>query len=238
MQDLNDKITGGTLSAAEWNELPSETQNVIEDTGQTLSSGDLNQLGKGIANYVSNGTFYTDSGAADAYVLTTIGSKQSSTTYTDGLRVSFIADNDNTGAATVNVATLGVKNIKLSDGTNPGAGQISGRTELVFDLGNDRFELVTAVSIVTQGSNANGSFRQTSDGSVIQHGLKGGAGTGFTVTLPIAFTDAVYDVVVTHAGSDATVNAVFLVIDATSFTVKHTFVGTASISWVATRVQG
>lgn len=142
MQDLNDKVTGGNLSATEWNQVPSEIQNVIESLGITLSAGDLNQLGKAIAGYVANGNFYTDSGAANAYVLTTIGSKQSLTAYTDGDTFEFIASTPNTGASTVNVATLGVKNIKLRDGTDPAAGQIAGRTILKFDLANNRCELV------------------------------------------------------------------------------------------------
>lgn len=142
MQDLNDKITGGTLTAAEWNEVPSEIQNVIEALGITLSPGDLNQLGKGVAGYVANGNFYTDSGAANAYALTQIGSKQTLTGYTNGAAFEFIAGNDNTGgAATVNVAGLGVKNITLPNGSNPTAGQITGRTSLKFDAGNDRCEL-------------------------------------------------------------------------------------------------
>ena len=47
-------------------EVPSEIQNIIETFGIALSSGDLNQLGKAISGYIANGTFYTDSGAADA----------------------------------------------------------------------------------------------------------------------------------------------------------------------------
>jgi hypothetical protein len=144
MQDLNDKVTGGVLTAVEWNEVPSEIQNVIEGLGIVLSSGDLNQLGKSIAGYVANGTFYTDSGIADAYVLSVVGSKQAATAYTDGFLVNFIAGNDNAGASTVNVASLGVKNIVLPGGTALAAGDISGRIELSFDNANDRFELLNA----------------------------------------------------------------------------------------------
>ena len=144
MQDLNDKITGGTLTATEWNEVPSEIQNVIEGLGQTLSSGDLDQLGKGIAGYVANGIYYTDSGIADAYVLAKIGSKQAPTAYADGFRASFIAGNSNTGAATVNIVGLGVKNIKVSGGGNPSPGDISGRTLVTFDSANDWFEIIDA----------------------------------------------------------------------------------------------
>lgn len=142
MQDLNDKITGGTLPANEWNEVPSEIQNVIEALSITLSSGDLNQLGKAIAGYVANGTFYTDSGAADAYVLTQIGSKQAATAYTDGFEIEFIAANPNTGPSTVNAVAIGVKDIKDSAGADPAAGDITGRTICKFDLANDRFELI------------------------------------------------------------------------------------------------
>lgn len=140
MQDLNDKVTGNSLTAIEFNEPMSELQNVIEDTGQTLSSGDLNQLGKGIAQYASNGMFYTESGAADAYVLTTIDSKQASASYVDGMIVEFIPGNTNTGASTVNVAGLGVKNIiGVSGGEEIVAGA---KVTLKYRSGSGDFEVV------------------------------------------------------------------------------------------------
>ena len=124
MQDLNDKVTGGTLTANEWNEVPGEIQNVIEALGITLSNSDLNQLGKAISGYVANGNFYTDSGIADAYVLAVVGSKQTPAEYTVGFEIRFIAGNTNTGASTINVASLGVKNIKLKTGSDVPAGSI------------------------------------------------------------------------------------------------------------------
>lgn len=151
MQELNDKVDGGagsqgSLPAAEWNQLPTEVQNVITQLGQTLSAGDLNQLGKGIAGYVANGTFYTDSGAADAYVLSGIGTKQTPPSYEDGMEIRFLAANANTGASTVNVASLGVKDIKTSIGADPAAGAISGRVSCVYDSANDWFELIADIS--------------------------------------------------------------------------------------------
>ena len=130
MEDLNDKINGGSVAASEWNQTPSELQNVIEDSGQALSSGDLNQLGKGIAHYAASGQSYTDSGAANAYVLATVGGLQSLTAYGEGQRFSFVPSADNTGAATANVSGLGVVDIKLSGGTvDPSAGAISSGSE-------------------------------------------------------------------------------------------------------------
>lgn len=175
---MNDKITGGTLTAPEWNEAMSELQNVIEALGITLSSGDLNQLGKAIAGYVANGTFYSESGIADAYVLTTIGSKQSLTAYTDGATFEFTTTNANTGASTVNVAGLGVKNIKLSDGTDPAAGQIDGRTLLKFDSANDRAELIISGSVTTTVVTVSGAYNPPASVKSLKFTAIGGGGGG------------------------------------------------------------
>lgn len=179
MDDLNDKVTGGTLTATEWNEVPSELQNVIEALGIALSSGDLNQLGKAIAGYVANGTFHTDSGVADAYVLTQIGSKQALTAYTDGAAFEFIAANAGTGAAaTVNVAGLGVKNIKLADGTDPASGQIDGRTILRFDSGNDRCELIQAGMVSTTVITVSGGYNPPAGVKSLEFTAIGAGGGG------------------------------------------------------------
>ncbi len=138
MQDLNDKVTGGELTATEWNQVPSEIQNVIEGLGIALSGGDLNQLGKAVAGYVANSTFYLDSGIANAYSLGVVGSKQSPSAYTVGFEIRFIAGNENTGASTVNVASLGVKSLKLEGGIDLTSGLInSGDLVRAFFDGTD-----------------------------------------------------------------------------------------------------
>lgn len=119
MQDLNDKITGGTLSAAEWNQVPSEIQAVIEGLGQVLTGSDLNQLGKAVAGYATAGSFFEESGLADAYVANPIGGKQGPANLTadhDGLLVRFRPGNANTGASTLNLNALGAKDITREDG--------------------------------------------------------------------------------------------------------------------------
>lgn len=112
MEDLNDKVLGSNLSATEWNQVPSELQNIIEQTGQGLTNADLNQLGKGVASYVANANFYTDGDAGlNSYVLSKIGSRQSLVNYVDGMAVEFIAVTGNEGATTVNVTNLGAKDV-------------------------------------------------------------------------------------------------------------------------------
>lgn len=174
MQDLNDKVNNGGATAAgqldadEWNQVPSEIQNVIEGLGITLSGGDLNQLGKAIAGYIANGDFYSDSGAADAYVLSAIGSKQAPPSYTDGMRVGFIPTNDNTGASTVNVAGLGVKNITA---TATAGLIVSGeRIDLVYNNASGEFEIVPSAVLSKDFVSAEQTI--TSGGSLtLAHGL-------------------------------------------------------------------
>lgn len=174
MQDLNDKVTGGTLTAAEWNEVPSEIQNVIEGLGITLSGADLNQLGKAISGYVANGDFYTDSGIVNAYVLTTIGSKQSPTAYTDGMRVSFIPGNTSTGATTVNVAGLGVKSVQTENSTvlPSGALPTNLNADLRFSVSADAFFLMNATHRALKGPPVN-------DASIVGYAFEIDGDTGF-----------------------------------------------------------
>lgn len=149
MDSLNGKATGGTLTASEWNQLPTEVQNIITQHGIALSGGDLNQLGKAIAGYVANGRYYTDGGAANAYVLTQIGSKQALPSYTNGSEFVFKPANANTGASTVNVAGLGVKNIKDLSGNDPQAGAIPAGVDVTlrYNLASDICVIVDTTTI-------------------------------------------------------------------------------------------
>jgi len=178
MQDLNDKITGNSLTASEWNQQPSEVQNVIEGLGITLSGADLNQLGKAIAGYAANGDYYTDSGVADVYVLTKIGSKQSPPAYTDGFSVFYKAGNANTGASTVNVAGLGVKSIRTLAGAALSSGNIKANTlvELRYDNANGWFEILSIVQglmvqfvQITENTGSSGTTAIPEDNTIPQN---------------------------------------------------------------------
>ncbi len=125
MADVPVQTASSELQFSEFNNLTEGLRNYINSTSQTASSGDTNQYAKSAAEYAASGWFYTDSGAADAYVLTNIGTLKSPNAYVVGELISFRAANANTGASTVNVATKGVKNIKKADGaTDPAAGDI------------------------------------------------------------------------------------------------------------------
>jgi len=72
MSDFNtSKIDGNTVGASEWNQL-ADVDNFVISSGQTPSTSNLEQLGIGSARYSSGGQFFTDSGTANAYVLTPV----------------------------------------------------------------------------------------------------------------------------------------------------------------------
>ena len=136
MRNIATKVTGDTLTADEFNDIPTELENAITDTGIALSGGDLTQLSKSVSNYAAGGAFYTDSGTSTNYTLNLIGSKQRPTSYFNGMSVSFRAGNNNTTATpTINVAGLGSKNIVVSDGVPLEIDDIStsGVTTLYYD---------------------------------------------------------------------------------------------------------
>lgn len=66
-------------------------------------------------------TYGTDTGAADAYL---VAMPSAPTAYTDGMEIVFKAVAANTGAATVNVDSLGVVSIKTRAGAALSVGDI------------------------------------------------------------------------------------------------------------------
>lgn len=95
---------------------------------------------------VSDGTFYFNDdtaggSAANAYILEPKANTNTPTNYLDGIQLGFTTANANTGPSTANFQGLGVKNLKYRDGTDPAAGDISGRVYLIFDAANDWLEI-------------------------------------------------------------------------------------------------
>lgn len=103
------------------------------------------ELKQGKANYA------VDSGAANAYVV----ALPYAPTYADGLEVVFKATNTNTTASTINVNSLGVKNIKRIDGTDVLAGDIVSGS--IFYLRYNSTHFVITPNAATDATAAAGS---------------------------------------------------------------------------------
>jgi hypothetical protein len=108
MELLNNKVTGSQLLASEWNQVPTELQNIITQSGQTLSDIDLDQVGKGVAQYVANGAYYEDIGTADNINLQLIGLKQRTDSLVDGMLIRFKPAFNNTGVANITFTPAGL----------------------------------------------------------------------------------------------------------------------------------
>lgn len=90
---------------------------------------------------------YTDSGVADAYVLTEDTKTPSFNAYTHGAEFDFVPLNTNTGAATANISDLEAKSIKDRTGADLAAGTLnpSFYNRLRYDSGNNRLEFIGIV---------------------------------------------------------------------------------------------
>lgn len=120
-----------TLDAKEFNSLMEENENAVlasgqslDNTGSTTTDPDKKQLAKTLTMAAQTADFYSDSGTADAYILTIVGDWEKPASLRNGQRVRFTTTNENTGASTVNVSSYGVKNIVKEDGTGLTGGEI------------------------------------------------------------------------------------------------------------------
>lgn len=143
-----DKNTGDELTASEFNQIPDEIEKVITDSGQGPSAADVEQLSKGIYRLASEASWYTDSGVADAYVLTSAGGVTDLPGNFDGKLIRFIPDNDNTTTATVNVNLDGVTPLVDIAGVALVGGEILAGQETIatFLSSSGDYRLLTAAS--------------------------------------------------------------------------------------------
>ncbi len=153
MRDISTKLAGDSYVPDVFNSMRDEIQNAVTSTDQTLDAEagpdtDLFMLGQSLALYGSAAAYYQDSGSANSYVLSRSTNLKAVPAYKDGMVVIFKPDNMNTGASTINVSTLGVKNLTHSDGTSLAYADMIEDTYYVavYRLGDDRFELVVSPS--------------------------------------------------------------------------------------------
>lgn len=146
---LPDSITVLRYGAGEFNSLAVEAAAAVSSSGQTPAPADgtgevSDQLGKALAIYGAGGAgYHKDTGAVNAYVLNPVAPRKSPPAYFDGFTISFAPGTDNTGAATVNVATLGVKDIVDLTGAPLAGGEITGNVEIRYDSVLGAFILLT-----------------------------------------------------------------------------------------------
>lgn len=167
--------TPATRVTAQWlNVIQAELIKLVEMASivPDQTGADKAQVAKALAVHVAGLDFYSDTGAADAYVFSPIGATTALNTsppaYFDGLRVRVFPANNNTGACVAKIAGLDDKNIKFGAGagSNPAAASIMAGIplELVFDGVNDcwKFANYPGASAAFEGQLLHLQHRQAS----------------------------------------------------------------------------
>lgn len=209
MKSIATKVDNtSTLPANAFNSIADELENAVTKSGQTLDATPETavdpspvQLSRAMTQAVLSASAYTDSGAANGYVLTAVGTWQQPTTYIAGSQVRFTAANSNSGASTVNVAAIGVKSIVRQDGTALLSGDIVAAKEytITFDATNDRFVLrasrnpMTAVGDLIYGG-ISGEVTRLAPNTTTTKQFLSGTGTGSVGQAPAWGALAVTDV--------------------------------------------
>ena len=137
--------TDGVFNVTDANNIKAETDNYIDTSSQTKSESDLFQMAKTGAVVASKGDFYKESvgSAADVYLLEADDDLADVWRLKNGMRFRFKVVNANTGASTVNINSLGAKDLKLNGGSALVGGElvVNQNAEIVFDETNDYFVL-------------------------------------------------------------------------------------------------
>ena len=161
------------------NGFKNENNNLIVGSGQGISTADNQQTHKAVAHYSGVGDFFVDSGTGTAYVLSVTGVQVAPPTYATGMRIRFRAGNDNTGAATVNVAGLGVKALVQDvDGAALPADSIRANEEAQAYYDGVSFRLVSAARGTVGLAPSSGVWTPTFEGSAV-------AGTGWVYNFQV-----------------------------------------------------
>lgn len=110
----------------------------------SLLDNSLSPLYSAVNDLNTYSNVFTDSGAANAYVINSVAGLTAS--YTAGLLVAFVAANSNTLASTVNVFGLGVRSIVRPDGTALNSGDIVAGQVAVLMYNGGSFNLLNPSS--------------------------------------------------------------------------------------------
>ena len=152
---LETKVTGQTLTASEWDDVPTELKSLIEGAGIALSAGDLAQVEKAVAQYVGTSQFYNTAGSASAIALTAVGSKEPPIALQHGLLVRWRPGQTCPGGViTLTAGALAAKALTDEAGQNLAAGVYDTAKDVKarYDSGGDRFQFIPE-SPVPQGRN-------------------------------------------------------------------------------------
>lgn len=132
MEDIETKVDDvSELPASQFNNNNGDAENHVRLTGQTLNGADDEQMSKAATIYAGVSSSYSTGGSANAITLSPLGLMKGPFEYQTRLKVWFVPANSNTGAATVNVDGLGLKDIEENGAALTGGELVAGKTTLL-----------------------------------------------------------------------------------------------------------
>lgn len=214
MKQIPTMIDGQTsLAADDFNQIPLETQTIIEASGQTLDGNFTNQASRAIVDLGMNAGFYNDTGTVNSIVLSNVNNPVP-TSLRDGIEVTFKAANTNTGATTLNLSSLGSKSVKTISGDDPVAGFIQNDKyyKALYVASTDNFIIYVALDEAVFGSTVVGSntihWYRFPGNFMKQWGIFGNAAPSApdvpaadTIDLAFAYSDLLYESSATVSGT-------------------------------------
>ena len=248
MRDIANKADNvDTLSGDEFNSYMKELENGVTKSGITLDPAagadtSFEMLAQAITRASQGGQTYQDSGVANAYVLTAVGTYKQPSAYIDGMTVMFQVGNLNAGASTVNVSSLGVKDIVNPDGTALSGGEMTldDYVSIVYDLASDEFRLsiknsqsVASKAVCKSWCNFNGTGVVTIRDSYNVSSITDNSTGNYTVNLSVTMANANYSVVASNSNGEdivdtyTTTSFVFKSFDTNGTATDSTYLSTA-----------
>lgn len=184
MRNIDTKIdntapaASGRLKAAQWNSMQNELENLVVSAGIALDETDgpdtdQRMMAQAIARYASSAIFATDSGVANAYVLSLIGDFQPPKAYFRGMHVVFYPGAANTGAGTINAFALGIKkflrpNASALEAADVAADRLmSAWYDPAADGGNGAFRMAPWCQPVAAGGGGGDGYPQAGQGIAV-----------------------------------------------------------------------
>lgn len=124
-----DPVNPEAWTSSNANDTLNEIKGSITDSGQTLipvdDPADDTQLSRSISILTGRADFFSDTGAANAYVLAAVGDIKAPIAYGPGMQIRWFANAANTGASTVDVAGIGAVDLVRQGGAALTGGEVS-----------------------------------------------------------------------------------------------------------------
>ena len=226
-----DSIIATNHGAGEFNSLAVENEGACTSAGLTLANAagageDSTQLAQALSIYGAGGAEYhiDTSVTPNLYTLNPLAPRQSPTAYFDGFTVSFEPGNINTGASTVNVASIGVVDLRDINGDELSGNEIQTYTIIRYDNSISKFKIIYSYRpslFFSSASELRLSNYTARDGEVVSL-------TGFYSDGDGGGQILVWDATNTETNNNMTVfqrtgvvNGRYLSIDTSSLTVDH-----------------